>query len=275
MLLCGLLRSYTIQGLKFPTMANGWFVEALRNNSQLAHGADATAAGCRAQYSAMEQWRCLLFNESLGFVKTPLFVVQQIPATWTLQCELDGVPSGNILQIACNNHNASMAPLTKCVEYPDRCDPAVVRDYMVPLQQQLLREFAHSPIASLRTTGQFYHHCYLGSYWEEAAGTTNGTKVPRPVDSVWNQISIGGITMRQAIEAWWDSIEETTTPQRRRSLSSESSGNQLFLHADPPWNPNLKAPEYRRKWTGKGDPPVPWWTSRFMTNPSCRGYPVR
>ena len=79
--------------------------------------------------------------------------------------------------------------------------------------------------------------------------------VPRAVDGVWNEIAIDGTTMQEAIASWWEGEVPPT-----------------FL-ADPPWDAGGKPPELRPPWTGKGDPPVPWWTSRFMTNPTCKGFP--
>ena len=54
------------------------------------------------------------------------------------------------------SHNASMLPYTKCVQYPDRCDPEVVRDYMVPLQQLYVDEYSAS-LQHRPHGGGFYH----------------------------------------------------------------------------------------------------------------------
>ena len=263
----------SLWGTKFPSLSKGWYAAALQANAALSNATAAVSDGCKAKHPATEQWRCLFANEAMAFVQSPLFLVQQIPAVWDLQCALDGLPSGNILQVGCSTHNESMLTLTKCVQYPDRCDPAVVAKFMVPLQRQQLREFAESAIATKPTTGQFFHHCYLGAYFEEAFGTTNESKVPRAFDSVWNQISIDGLTMREAIDTWWLSATSTNGTRSLRISARGEKKPLSLLHADTPWDPTRKAPEYRAPWTGKKDPPVPWWTSRFMSNPSCQGYP--
>lgn len=244
-----------------PRFMAGWYGTALNNLARLSGAVGGTPAGCQKQHGR-DSASCLWANESLRWVQTPLFAVQQIPAVWDLQCMLDGEPVNNVLQLGCASHNASMLPYTKCVQYPDRCDPEVVRDYIVPLQQLYVNEY----MASLQHRphgGGFYHSCFLGSYFEENFGSTNQSMVPRQVDGVWNQISIDGTTMQAAISEWWAQPTDSASPAEVATR----------FWADPPWDPDAKPPEVRPPWTGKGDPPVPWWTSRFMRNKSCRGYP--
>ena len=118
--------------------------------------------------------------------------------------------------------------------------------------------------------GAFFHGCFLGSYWGMTffcgeAGTASCAQVPRQKDGVWNQISIKGRTMRQAVGDWW------------RGMPA--------VYYDPPWDPQAKPPssvldtlaeeeEGARQARGKGSAPiVPWYTNHFYTNPTCRGYP--
>jgi hypothetical protein len=116
------------------------------------------------------------------------------------------------------------------------------------------------------TNGAFFHSCYLGSYWGmtfecSEAGTASCAQVPRPKDGVWNQISINGKTMRQAVGDWW-------------------TGKSAVFY-DPPWDPQGKPPsslvvqsqEVVGNGGGTAAPRVPWYTSHFYTNPTCRGYP--
>jgi hypothetical protein len=140
-----------------------------------------------------------------------------------------------------------------------------------------------------QTNGAFFHSCYLGSYWGmtfacSEAGTASCAQVPRQRDGVWNQIAIKGRTMRQAVGDWW-------------------VGKPAVVY-DPPWNPQGKPPQSRSSVeaaassatpaaetthhqfhssghpdeqagvrAGGGAPRVPWYTSHFYTNPTCRGYP--
>ena len=138
-------------------LGEGWYGSALAQLAALSNAAAATPVGCQAEHKA-DPSSCLWANESLPHVKTPLFAVQQAPGVWDMQCMLDGQPVANVLQLGCASHNTSMLPFTKCVQYPDRCDPKVVREYMVPLQKLYVEEYR----ASLRGrphSGGFYHSC--------------------------------------------------------------------------------------------------------------------
>lgn len=132
---------------------------------------------------------------------------------------------------------------------------------------------AQNTMTSGPLNGAFFHSCYLGSYWGMTfacgeAGTASCAQVPRQKDGVWNQISIKGKTMRQAVGEWW--------------------GGKPAVYYDPPWNPQGKPPaaaavegaevssstaESGGRPVGDEAPKVPWFTSHFYTNPSCRGYP--
>ena len=114
------------------------------------------------------------------------------------------------------------------------------------------------------TNGAFFHSCFLGSYWGMTfycgeAGTASCAQVPRQKDGVWNQISINGKTMRQAVADWWN--------------------GKPAVYYDPPWDPQGKPPASEandiaeRADNGDQAPRVPWYTSHFYTNPTCRGYP--
>jgi hypothetical protein len=146
--------------IPFPTLGKGWYAPAMRAMAELTDAANATAPECLVRH-AMDPSRCLFASEAMDWVQTPVFAVQQVPSTWDLQCNLDGQFSGDILQVGCATHNNSMLPLTKCVQYCDRCNATVVREYMVPLQNQLLHQFKNSKLAFRRSNGGFYHHCYV------------------------------------------------------------------------------------------------------------------
>ena len=89
------------------------------------------------------------------------------------------------------------------------------------------------------------------------AGTASCAQVPRQKDGVWNQLSINGKTMRQAVGDWWQ--------------------GKPAVYYDTEWDPQGKPPVGAAPAVGAGGevqaPKVPWYTSHFYTNPSCRGYP--
>lgn len=164
-----------------------------------------------------------------------------------------------------------------CVQYPDLCDPDRVANYTVKLQQAYVAEYTANNMHKKRGNGGFFFSCYLGSYWEMLFddGMVGDHTNPLPkhaLDAVWNQLSIGKTTMRQAIDQWWSAD------------ASKESGPYL---QDDYWDPMGKPPTppqvsslvdfaaFRATRDDRDEraPPVPWYTSRFFTNPSCRGYP--
>ena len=207
----------------------------------------------------------LWLNESLGGVKTPLMLVQATPGVNDLQCLLDGwgVVNGGV---QCSPHKSAFRAQYTCTQYPDLCAPFVVENYTVPLQ---LAYKAQNTMKATPTNGAFFHSCYLGSYWGMTfscgeAGTASCTQVPRQKDGVWNQIAIKGKTMRKAVGDWW--------------------AGKPALFYDPPWDPQGKPPvvtavKHSSESQQHGDdwhvsaPKVPWYTSHFYSNPTCRGYP--
>lgn len=98
-------------------------------------------------------------------------------------------------------------------------------------------------------------------------GPHTGTPQPHALDAVWNQISVGGKTMREAISEWW--------------AQADPSKPGPWL-ADCTWDPQGKPPIAAVSFvdeTNSGDdeaeraPPVPFYTSRFFCNPTCSGFP--
>ena len=143
------------------------------------------------------------------------------------------------------------------MQYPDLCDAAIIGAWWAPAQKQYLSDYN----AKRGSNGGFFHQCFLGSYFEESFGTTPQAAghVNRPVSGVWNQITVGGKTMQQAISEFWN------TP-----MDSQAPGK---FYQDDVWDPAGKPPSGLESRAEGGAPVVPWWSARWMTNPTCRGYP--
>ena len=242
-----------------------WLDDALFNLDQLAKLTEHASPACLARNRANAS-RCLYASEALPEVNTPLFLLQQLTATWTMQVLLDGQPDpGSILQV----QGSVRGPSYNCAQYPDLCNPAIVSQYIVPAQQQVL--------AAAANHAGFLHGCYLGSYLysgmaDPATGKTRG---------IWHTIEIGGVTMQQAVAAWWsagqgdaaagqlyaDSVWNASgvPPNPINQCPSTSTSTDLQRHPAAVFGPDLHSQH--------GPPPVPNYTSRFMTNPSCRCMP--
>jgi hypothetical protein len=111
----------------------------------------------------------------------------------------------------------------------------------------------------------------------------------RPLDAVWNQISVQGKTMREAISAWWQAplthagpwlADCTWDPSGKPPLSPSLA---TATAADDEEDKDDRGEDYdddddddddaRETVSSRDAPPVPAYTSRFFCNPTCRGYP--
>ena len=141
------------------------------------------------------------------------------------------------------------------MQYPDLCNPAIIEQWWAPAQDQYVSDYN----SARGQNGGFFHQCYLGSYFDESFGTTPQAAgyVHRPVSGVWNQITVGGKTMQQAISDFWNDAP---------------TGNTFY--ADVAWNPKGTPPNPPVGGAiGASTPVVPWYSAKWMSNPSCRGYP--
>ena len=215
--------------------------------------------------SGLPLWECLYLNASLPHVASPLFLVQQLGAVWDSQCMFEGVaPTENLMQAQCSKSSSTYKNYYTCVQYPDLCAASIVANFSIPLQREYS---AYANTSVVAGNGYFLHSCYQGVYSMSGRGNT----------SVWNIISIGGVTLREAVSAWW------------------ASGNASApaLHHDCYWNASGVPPAedveegrsaapapYHSYGGGRsgasddlGAPIVPPWTSRYFCNPTCRGFP--
>jgi hypothetical protein len=213
-------------------------------------------------------WECLYLNASLPHVTSPLFLVQQLSAVWDNQCGYEGAaPTDNLMQVECSKSSSTYEHYYTCVQYPDLCSPFIVANFSVPLQHEY-SSYANTSIfqnPNGSRNGYFLHSCYLGVYSMSGRGNT----------SVWNIITVGGFTLREAISAWWNnSTSIATNPSSSSSSSSLVEGAPMLYH-DCYWNPSGVPPEDSYVATNDtlGAPIVPPWTSRFFCNPTCKGFP--
>merc|ERR1712216_202268 len=182
-----------------------WYEQGLKQNLQLSGGAAAVAPQCAKHVGSGNEWMCLYANETLPYITTPIFAVNQLLSVWDAQCLNEGQPSGNILQLSCSVGGNYFRGLHACVQYIDLCDASVIQNWWAPAQEQYLTDFKASGVLQKPGNGGFLHQCYLGAYFEEFAASTNPAKVPKPQPGVWDQIAVGGKTMHAAISEWWAS----------------------------------------------------------------------
>ena len=186
--------------------------------------------------------------------------------------------------VSCSAHGNYFFPQYQCAQYNDHCLKTIVQHWDVPLQQAYLNDVVTSG------HGGFVHSCFLGAYWNSPpypcvyclalhsaplsrltlmlGGCRNPVLAALPVSKGgtgnkttvwWNQIHINGISMRDAVHAWWNGSDTTKTVHKDCTWNGTSTGG-------PPW-PDSGTPP------GNPDGRIPWYTSRYNCNPTCWGNP--
>jgi hypothetical protein len=97
----------------------------------------------------------------LPTVKTDLFAVNQMVATWDVQCAYEGQPSGNILQVACSERGNYFKAQYTCVQYPDLCDAAIVAAWWAPAQNEYISLYQTAGTKNKNGGGGFFHQVGL------------------------------------------------------------------------------------------------------------------
>eukprot|EP00658_Telonema_sp_P-2_P001625 TRINITY_DN10609_c0_g2_i2.p1 TRINITY_DN10609_c0_g2~~TRINITY_DN10609_c0_g2_i2.p1 ORF type:complete len:337 (-),score=54.56 TRINITY_DN10609_c0_g2_i2:162-1172(-) len=148
--------------------------------------------------------KCMYVNETYAFTKTPTFVVQQLAGIWDTQCNLAGQvmkldrgPDVAWMQLECIVGSGSR--WHECFQYTRSCDLDSVLKVIAPFQRQYVSELQSTGFHTRPGNGGFMHSCHLGAYW-----TTSYAKEGHPDTSIWNQIQIGGVSLRAAVGAWWN-----------------------------------------------------------------------
>ena len=264
-----------------------WLADALTNIETLASLSSAASPACLVAH-ASDPSSCLWPATALAHIAAPVFVVQEFPAVWDTQCEFDGGESSGILQVQCSSRDA----LYDCAQYSDLCPKQIVQDFFLPVQKAYVNETTASGLPTRAGSGGFYHGCFLGAYFFGSHQTNysqcypppcNGTRVVGKLTGIWNQISVAGVTMQAAISRWWrgavsaapvwylDSYwNPSGTPPPNVPPPSPTTMEEQEDDASPAAR---KRTNTRRVGRRRAPPAVPWYVSRYFTNPSCRGFP--
>ena len=173
----------------------GWMAA----NLQLSNGAASLPPACVAGHPAAPHL-CMYTNETLPFVKTPLFVVNQMASIWDTFCNIDGVEVQNALQIECTPHgDFQIMQWHYCFQYvnggrPRTCTAPQITYVINPYQEQYVAETVASGLLARPGNGAFFHSCHSGGFWVSGTPGEPGQ---------WQLIAVGNLTMQQAVSDWW------------------------------------------------------------------------
>jgi hypothetical protein len=129
--------------------------------------------GCASAAGGDAASKCLYVNESLPYITTPTFAVQQMASIWDTQCNLAGqiyqMSQGAfaMLQVACI---VGKSDWHICFQYSDGCSAAQVEGIIAPFQQQYIDEYKQ--FATKPGNGGFFHSCHLCVLKSLMANTT-------------------------------------------------------------------------------------------------------
>ena len=205
----GLAMSRNVHRNPASPSEDSWLTVAFKFVVGFSNAKANLPAGCLAANPTAPEL-CLYTDRALAFVKTPTFVVQQMPGVWDYQCQFFGQPGGAwFMQTACTTRYD--LNLVTVVQYPDCATPLYIENFTIPLQKKQLADIAKSGVPTAPQHGGFYFSCYLGSYFHENYATTYPLTVPHLAqeNGVWKQIEIEGVSMHDAIAEWWNSTADS------------------------------------------------------------------
>eukprot|EP01052_Picozoa_sp_SAG31_P004246 SAG31_NODE_174_length_21353_cov_23.387974_16_plen_531_part_00 len=240
--------------------------------ANVSNASAALAPECRARQPPGEEWRCLYTNASTPHVETPAFLVNQMASVFDTQCNLAGsiIDMGQgfaaVLQLKCITGEG---PWHECFQYSDKCSggpDGQVLGVIAPFQQQYIDETR--AFVAKKGNGAFLHSCHNGGYFYNAYQKPDNGSITFPKTSIWNQWAVGGVTMQQAIGAWWKRLqqsEEVSIDTAAVSWDGDSDG-LTDVTVDCVWS----EPPGRGTWTN--DTARNNWGMSYC-NPTCDGFP--
>eukprot|EP01052_Picozoa_sp_SAG31_P045288 SAG31_NODE_8210_length_1496_cov_1.258411_1_plen_226_part_10 len=147
----------------------GW----LEAHYKLSNPSASLLPGCKAK-NADSPWLCLYVNETLPFIQTKIYLVNQLASIWDTFCNIDGVETDDALQISCTPHgDFAIMEWHYCFQYvnhgrPRTCTAPQIIYVVKPLQEQYVNETIQTGVLARPGNGVYFHSCHSGGYWVSA-----------------------------------------------------------------------------------------------------------
>ena len=135
-----------------------WLTTAFEALHDMAKVEDAVPEGCKAAHPN-DPWMCLYVNESLPYINSSLFAVNQMLSVWDSQCQIEGIPTPGVLQVHCSLKGPGWATARQCNQYPEYCTSSYIGNITAPYQQQYIDDYARSGTHAKGGNGGFFHSC--------------------------------------------------------------------------------------------------------------------
>lgn len=141
---------------------------------------------CIANHDAQDQWKCNFAQPSYSFTKSRLFILDSALDSWQTGCIATSEPVANPQSTA--NGNCSAAPgWAPCAQNVENCDADHIAA-MISYEQDFLAAVKTTPTFFAPGNGAFIYSCHTHC---------------AAVGGLWNSVLIQGVSMQQAVAAWW------------------------------------------------------------------------
>lgn len=199
------------------------WLRAMRGAFELHEARSGVASNCVGARAAGDAWRCFFANESVVTTTTPLFLLGSSLDSWQMA----------------NVWRADQTCTRSCFAHRS-CATADVRDRLEAFSRAFVRDLSRAGgWLHRRGNGAFVHTCCEHDAYKS--------------DAAWSTYAVGGVTMREAVQRWWEAPRDAT-PAAHTQLPCE-------LRAVPP---HSAEPGGRRRRLASHD--------GLQCNPSCAAF---
>jgi hypothetical protein len=161
-------------------------INALSNASAPGGTNDA----CLAANPGSNAWKCNMAPYVYQYITTPIFPLNSAYDSWQTGCILTSEPVSNLNNTQVNGNCSAVPGWYNCSKSEEACTPAQISAGYNPYRAQFIAAMNATNTAGKRGNGGFINSCHT-----HCEGQGGG----------YDTYAIGGITMQQAVTAWWNS----------------------------------------------------------------------
>ncbi|KAJ9467007.1 Pectin acetylesterase 3 [Diplonema papillatum] len=155
--------------------------------------------GCVAKYlPAGEDWKCSFAQYVYDFIEAPIFILNSVFDAWQMMCIYTAeLPPGFPNQQGDENGLCGKGVLASCQANPDtKCSAGEIEE---------LNQYSKDFMSAVSQTNGFYrpgNGAFLSSCHTHSEAR---------YDQFFNNITIGGVVMSEAVRSWWNSSRDPSS----------------------------------------------------------------